>query len=194
MAGRLSERAKMAHASDLVARTLADNFQLVAEHTISLRQGTFVETIDAVGGLDITLPEDVDGTGGGFGHYYAGRQVLDGEAVLDYMSIYAADGDTGPAEWGRLARQNQVLGAFLVQLTHPQTLLKVPALLRRFHQDVVTDLKLNDFLDLACMLDAADVAVEHVELDESLLTEIQNQMLVPDVAGITALLEEEFGQ
>jgi anionic cell wall polymer biosynthesis LytR-Cps2A-Psr (LCP) family protein len=192
--GEGSERAKMAHASDLVARTLADNFRLLADHTVSIRQGTFVDAIDAMGGLEIDLPEDVDGTSSGLGRYRAGRQVLDGQATLDYFSIYAAAGDTGPAEWARTARQNQVLQALRAQVTRPQTLLRLPALVRRFHQDVVTDLGLSEVVVLACLAQEADVSIEHVALPPDLVTPGEGKVLMPKTDEVSVYLATALAQ
>lgn len=189
-----SDRARMAYATGVLSRTLAHNFGLVPEHTISIRQGTFVDAIDALGGLSIDLPEDVDGSPSGFGTYRAGRQMLDGQAALDYMSIYPAVGDESPLEWERLARQRQVLQALQAQLVRPQTLLKLPRLVRQFYQDVVTDLGLEQVLALGCLLSQADVSMEHVELPAGLVTPGEGKILLPKTDEIVAYLETAFAR
>jgi anionic cell wall polymer biosynthesis LytR-Cps2A-Psr (LCP) family protein len=189
-----SDRARMAYATGVLSRTLAHNFGLAPEHTISIRQGTFVDAVDALGGLSIDLPEDVDGSPSGFGTYRAGQQVLDGRAALDYMSIYPAVGDQPPLEWERLARQQQVLQTLQAQLARPQTLLKLPGLVRQFYQDVVTDLGLAQVLALGCLLGQEDVSIEFVELPADLVTPGEGMILLPRTDEIIAYLETAFAR
>jgi len=189
-----SDRAKMAYATDVLAQTLDDNFGLVPDHSISVKQGAFIDMIDALGGLSIDLPEDVDGSPSRFGYYSAGPQVLDGQAVLDYVSIYPAAGDAPPEEWERFERQNQVLRALYAQFTRPETLLSLPGLIRQFHQDVVTDLGLSQVLALACLLQEPDVSIEYLELGADLVTPGEGNILLPETDRIVAYLETEFLQ
>ncbi|MCP4536812.1 MAG: LCP family protein [Chloroflexi bacterium] len=193
--GSGSDRAKMAYASDVFAQTLDDNFGLVPDHFISIRQGVFVNTIDALGGLSIDLPEDVDGLPSQSGTYNAGPQVLDGQEVLDYVSMISTTVEQEPpTEWGRLERQEQVIQALYAQLAQPETLLKLPNLLRQFQQDVVTDLGLSQMLILACMLQEPDVSIEHLELDTDLVTPGEDNILLPKTDQIITYLETTFVQ
>lgn len=189
-----SDRAKMAYATDVFAQTLADNFGLVPDHTVSVRQGTFVDIIDALGGLLIDLPENVDGLPSRSGTYSAGPQVLDGQAVLDYVSVYSSVGGESLPEWERLERQNQVLRALYAQVIRPETLLKLPGLFRQFHQDVVTDLGLGQILALACVLQEPDLSIEYLELDSALVTPGEGNILLPKTDRLIAYLEMEFVQ
>jgi anionic cell wall polymer biosynthesis LytR-Cps2A-Psr (LCP) family protein len=192
--GSGSDRAKMAYATDVFAQTLGDNFGLVPDHSISVKQGAFIDMIDALGELSIDLPEDVDGSPSRFGYYSAGQQVLDGQAVLDYVSIYPAAGDAPPEEWERFERQDQVLRALYAQFTRPETLLSLPGLIRQFHQDVVTDLGLNQVLALACLLQEPDVSIEHLELGADLVTPGEGNILLPETDQIGVYLETAFLQ
>jgi anionic cell wall polymer biosynthesis LytR-Cps2A-Psr (LCP) family protein len=186
-----SDRVKMAYATRVLSQTLANNFGLAMDNTISIRQGVFTRTIDALGGLSIDLPENVDGSPSRFGYYSAGPQVLDGQAVLDYVSIYPAVGDNEPlTEWERFERQKQVLQALYAQVTSLETLPKLPKLLWQFHQDVVTDLGLTEALSLACMLQEPDLSIEYLELDPALVTPGEGIILLPKTDEIIKDLEE----
>jgi anionic cell wall polymer biosynthesis LytR-Cps2A-Psr (LCP) family protein len=192
--GTGSERARMAYATNVFAQTLADNFGLVPDNYITLAQGTYVDTIDAMGGLSINLPEDVDGSPSGFGYFYAGQQVMDGQSTLDYVRIYPAVGDVSPLEWERTARQRQVLDAIRAQLFRPQTVARLPALTRRFYQDVVTDLSLSQIFTLACVQQTQDVSIEHLALGPEMVTVGggPKEMLHPKMELIMAFLETSF--
>jgi len=189
-----SERARMAHASSVLAQTLADNFGLAADNYVAVQQGTFVDMIDAWGGLEIELPADVDGAPSGLPHFRAGSQTLGGQAVLDYMSIYLAAGDAEPSEWARLARQGQVIAALRDQLARPETVTRLSVLIPRFYQDVVTDLGLRQVLALACALQAPDVSIEHLALEPDMVTVEPDNVLTPNVEEIVAFLETSFLQ
>ena len=188
--GTGSERARMAHASTVLAQTLADQFGLVADNYFTVKQGTFVDMIDAWGGLKIDLPEDVDGSPSGFPTFRAGEQVLGGQAVLDYISIYPAAGDKEPIEWARLERQRQVIAACQAQLVRPQTLALVP----RFYQDVVTDLSLRQVVALACALQAPGASIEYLSLAPDMVTVGPDNVLTPKMDEIKAFLETSFMQ
>jgi anionic cell wall polymer biosynthesis LytR-Cps2A-Psr (LCP) family protein len=189
-----SDRARMAYATDVLSQTLSHNFGLAPDHTISVKQGVFVDAIDALGGLSIDLPEAVDGSSSGFGTYGAGPQVLDGRAVLDYVSMVPAAGDEPLEEWERLERQEQVLRALYAQVTRPEILLKLPGLLRRFHQDVVTDLGLSQVLAMGCLVSQPDVSVEYLELSSDLVTPGEDNILLPKTDEIITYLETTFAE
>jgi anionic cell wall polymer biosynthesis LytR-Cps2A-Psr (LCP) family protein len=192
--GTGSERARMAYATNVFAQTLADSFALVPDNYVTLKQGTFVDMIDAVGGLSIDLPEDVDGSPSGARYFYAGAQVMDGQAALDYARIYPAVGDTSPIEWERLERQRQVVYSLGAQLTRPQNVVRLPALIRQFYQDLVTDLSLNEAYALACVLQAPDVSFEDLALSPDMVTVGPDEMLMPKMEQIRAFLESSFIQ
>jgi LCP family protein required for cell wall assembly len=189
-----SDRAKMAYATNVFAQTLADNFGFIPDHYISISQAAFRNVIDTMDGLEIDVPRAVDGRPFGFPYFSAGKQVMDGETALDYMRIGLATDLASVTESGWRTPQEQVLQALNDQLLQPQMLLKLPQLIWRFHEDVVTDLSLQQFFNLGCMLQAEDVPVEYVPLDQGLVSEARNNVLVPDVAGIAALLDAEFMQ
>lgn len=188
------ERAKIAYAAQITAQTINDNFGIASDHTVILRQGAFVEMIDALGGLSIDLPEDVDGSPCRLGTYSAGPQVLNGQEVLDYVSIYPAVGDEAPIELERIERQRQVLQALYDQLISLKTLLNSPGLIRRFHQYVVTDLGLNHILAMTCLLQEPDLSVEYLELSPDMFTPGEGKIILPKTAEIVGYLEEEFAK
>ena len=149
--------------------------------------------VDALGGgLAIDLPKDVDGSPSLYGTFHAGPQVMDGQAVLDYVRISPAVGDPVPAEPARLARQNQVLAALNAQLARPQTLLQIPLLVQQFHDDVVTDMSLNEGLALACLFQQPNLAIEQIGLGPDLISVAANGVYVPRTEQIVAFLQGSF--
>jgi hypothetical protein len=187
-----TDQERMAEAAAVLALVVNHNLSAMPDHTIALRQGAFIDMIDTLGGLSIDLPADVDGSAGGFGTYTAGPQVLDGAAVLDYISVFQAEGDEPPLELARLERQNQVVQALVDQLTSAETLLKLPALIRQFEQDVVTDLDLERLLALGCLLAEEDVSVEYMQIGPDLVTPGVDKILFPKTEEIIDYIQTEF--
>ncbi len=71
----------------MLARTLDLNFGLRVDHYGAVDMSTFVEIVDAVGGLEIYLPYDVDGRPidektEDMGYFNAGQQHFTGEEAL----------------------------------------------------------------------------------------------------------------
>jgi len=183
-----SERARMTAAVNVLAEALAEQLGLVADHYIAIQPDALPNVIDALGGLPIDLPEDVDGTPDGLGVFRAGPQVLNGEQVLEYVRIFRTAGDPDPTEWERLARQKQILDALQEQLTRPEIVIRLPGLLRHFYADVVTDLTLGDTFTTACLARHDDVTVETLEIGPELVEPVEGQGLVPKMEELTAFL------
>jgi LCP family protein required for cell wall assembly len=187
-----SDRARMAAATNVLAKVLADQLGLVADHYISIQPDALPNVIDALGGLSVDLPEEVDGTPDGLGVFQAGSQVLAGEQVLEYVRIYRTAGDSDPTEWERLARQKQILDALQEQLTRPEVIIRLPGLLRHFYADVVTDLTLGDTFTMACLARHDEVSVETLAIGPELVEPVEGQGLVPQMEELSAFLAAEW--
>jgi polyisoprenyl-teichoic acid--peptidoglycan teichoic acid transferase len=76
----------------LLARTLEVNFGLRVGHYGVVKMNTFVKIVDALGGIDVHLPYDVDGRPiedfpWDLGYYPAGQHHLNGEQALNLSRI-----------------------------------------------------------------------------------------------------------
>jgi hypothetical protein len=151
------------------------------------------EVVDELGGLHIYIPEDVVGWPDGMGVFTKGWHDLEGWQVLEYVKIRTPGPEEGPVEYARLARQRQVLQALYAQLRQPLTLIRLPGLIRVYRRNVVTDLRLPQFLDLACVLGQDDLAVAYFAIGPDLVTP-QDSILVPKTDEIRAFVEEIFGE
>jgi LCP family protein required for cell wall assembly len=186
------ERSKMAYATNATAQTIVNNFRYIPENYMTLKQFTFKDLVDDLGGLSIILPEAVDGTSSGFGYYNAGAQVMTGQQALDYVRIIESNQPKTQSEWGRFDRQNQVLVALLFEMTQPENLTKLPEIIKEYYQAVVTDLTLNQLLDLTCVLSQPGISYQYVEFEQSLIVSEKAGILVPDSDGVTQFLQTSF--
>jgi len=119
----------------------------------------FVKVIDTVGGVDVDVLHPItddnypDDVGNNTGDIYAykrlyippGPQHLSGPEALEYVRSRHADlvGD-----FGRSARQQQVLSALKTKLNNPDIVSKLPEITNDLNGYVKTDMQLSDVFKL----------------------------------------------
>jgi len=133
----------------LVRDVMAHNFNdLSLDRYVRIETGAFRALVDLVGGLEVTVPEDmyyVDQTQGLYIDLKAGRQVLNGDQAEQFARFrYDTYGDIG-----RVQRQQMLLKALQHKMTQPQMVAKVPQLLEVFQNYVDTNLTLEEMAALA---------------------------------------------
>lgn len=133
----------------LVRDVIAHNFNgLDLDRYVRIDTGAFRALVDLVGGLEVTVPEDMyyeDQTQGLYIDLKAGRQVLNGDQAEQFARFrHDAYGDIG-----RVQRQQMLLKALQQKMTQPQMVTKVPQLLEVFQDYVDTNLTLEEMAALA---------------------------------------------
>ena len=133
----------------LLARTLALNFGMQIDHYAAVNMRTFEKIVNAVGGIDVTLPETVDGRTATDTNkrllFPAGTHHLDGTRALTLARVRIEGG------FARADNQNRVLCALRDKLTSPGVIPKVPELIRSFQDAILTDLSPEQLGQLACI-------------------------------------------
>jgi LCP family protein required for cell wall assembly len=133
----------------LLARTLDLNFGLKADHYIAVNMQVFVDVVDALGGLDITLAEGVDGRTTSDRSerlvFPAGPQHLTGEQALTLGRI------RNVSVFSRASHQNLVMCALQEEIEQPETVWKIPAIISSFRDNIQTDLTPEQISQLACL-------------------------------------------
>ncbi len=134
----------------LSARTLRLNFGLNVDHYIVANMTVFSDVVDALGGLDVTLP-----TGGIDGRtrtdrserlvFPEGPQHLNGEQALTLARI------RNVSVFARAENQNLVMCALRKRVESPETILKVPGIINSFLKNIRTDLTPEQISQLACL-------------------------------------------
>ena len=134
----------------LLARTLNLNFGLNVDHYIVANMNVFAEVVDALGGLDVMIPE-----GGIDGRtsidrsprlvFLEGPQHLNGEQALTLarmrnLSVFA-----------RAEHQNMVMCALRKKIETPETILRLPGIINSFMNNIQTDLTPGQISQLACL-------------------------------------------
>ncbi len=133
----------------LLARTLMLNFGTQIDHYAAVNMRTFEKIVNAVGGIDITLPETVDGrTADDTSQrllFPSGDHHLNGIQALTLARIRIEGG------FSRADNQNRVLCALRDKLTNPEVVTNIPALIQSFKGAVQTSLSPEQLSQLACI-------------------------------------------
>jgi LCP family protein required for cell wall assembly len=166
-------REKVFQATHSFSKTMRANFGYWPDGYITLDQPAFEEMIDELGGIDVDVPEELDGSSQGMAHFYPGWQHFDGPLALDYVRIRRPANNPAATEWDRLQRQDLVLRAILAALY--QNWSRAPRAAAQFKGAVSTDLSARQITSLLCMIEAAGEQASYLEIGP--------QMIEPDAAG-----------
>lgn len=133
----------------LMARTLALNFGVRLDHYVAANMHTFVNIVDAVGGIDVNLPDGLDGRAGQDQSerliFPKGEQHLDGEQALTIARM------RNEGVFQRADNQDLILCALRKKLASPDVIQHFPDLISSFQNSIQTDLTPAQIGQLACL-------------------------------------------
>ncbi|HEY5730050.1 MAG TPA: LCP family protein [Anaerolineales bacterium] len=174
--------------SGLLALTLEHNFDVHADHYLAVNLQTFSAFIDALGGIDIRLPDVIDGRVEGSKdpnrYFKAGDHHLNGYRTM-LLSRLRPKGDLQRSEI-----QNLILQAITEKVLSPSVLPKLPELAKTFNGSIQSDLGPTEIGQLVCLAAMLDMEkIEYVSFPESLFKSARVQ---DPVLGYTSILEVDF--
>jgi len=161
----------------LLAKTLKLNFGLNVDNYVVVNMAAFVRTVDALDGIDIYLPEPVDGQAPDedLGYFPAGTQHLDGTEALNLARIRE-----GYSSLIRITDQDAIIKGLTDKITSPAVILKIPALLLILKDTVLTDLSPNQISSMVCLVKKMDSTdLSFAEIPDSYY--VQSRIYDPDV-------------
>ena len=133
----------------LLARTLERNFDLNVDHYLAVSMNVFVDVVDALGGLDIYLAEEVDGR---YSYdrserlyFPAGAQHLTGEQALTLART------RNFSTFARTGHQNLVICTLQEKIKSAEIIPQIPAIISSFQENIQTDLTPLQISQLACL-------------------------------------------
>jgi LCP family protein required for cell wall assembly len=137
----------------LLAATLKMNFDLNVDNYIVVDFRAFVKIVDALGGIDVNLPEPVDGNlnGESLGYFSAGTQHLSGTQALNLARIRE-----GYSTLIRDSNQDKIIKAIYDKVTSPEIIPKIPKLLQALKGAGLTDLSPNQIENMICLIQKMD--------------------------------------
>ncbi|MEN6530550.1 MAG: LCP family protein [Anaerolineaceae bacterium] len=159
-----------------LAEVIRYNFGVTTEHYAVINFDTVIEFIDAIGGVEVNLPQGVSDPNPELGSFPAGPQILSGERALALMRIR-----TNYSDSFRVGNQTLVMQGILNKLMQPASLVKVPSLLNQFSEAFLTDLSIDQIASIGvCFL-------RNFELDNLHAAQIPDDLLTVDYAFIPSL-------
>ena len=134
----------------LLARTLDLNFGLNVDHYIVANMNVFADVIDALGGLDVTIPAGgIDGRTSTDRSarlvFPEGPQHLNGEQALTLARM------RNVSVFARAEHQNMVMCALRKKVESPEVILRLPGIINSFMNNIQTDLTPEQISQLACL-------------------------------------------
>jgi len=133
----------------LLARTLELNFGVKVDHYIAVSMDVFVNLVDTLGGIDVTLAEAVDGRTASDRSarlvFPAGDQHLSGDQALTLGRI------RNVSVFARAKHQNLVMCAVRKKMESPDALILMPQIISSFSEHIQTDLTPTQISQLACL-------------------------------------------
>ena len=136
------------YGSGLLAQTLQDNFGLRVDRYVAVNLYAFREIVDAIGGITVYFPEDINTKWFGEPKLYlkAGQHHLTGEQAEKVVRTRIVIGDLG-----RIRNQTLVLKAVAVKMLTVNGVKQIPDLVNRLSFYVKTDFSPSDISMLTCL-------------------------------------------
>jgi len=174
-------------ATNALAQTLYDNFEVTPDNYIFFEMTYFAQAIDQLGGLNVFIPRDISYAGNTF---VSGSQNLTGERALMYSRLLP--GNELSEGWDRLDRQDIVLKALRDKVLDPTYFLKIPGLVDKFWDNILTDFSPALIKDMICMLkEVPSENISMVEVDRSMITGPgPDSSMIPDVDMVKKFIQD----
>jgi len=156
--------------SGLLAQTLQSNYGLRVDHYLAVNLNSFEQFINALGGIDVYLPQDVYRKQFGEPKLFlkAGSHHLNGKEAELLARSRIEIGD-----FGRINNQTIILKAVAAKLLSAQGVQSIPQLVEQWRDNVLTDLSPSVGQKLACLAGKMDLNqdVSFISLPQDLLEE-----------------------
>ena len=136
-----------------LAETIQYNFGVTVDNYVVIDFAGFVQLVDALGGIKVNLPQDVDDLPRSY--FPAGEQTLNGEQALQLARIRKNYDD-----WVRTDNQTIILQAIFNKLKDPLVFYNLPSVIESLQDAIITDVSPGQIRDMLCVLqriDGADV-------------------------------------
>ena len=154
----------------LARETISATLGIPVHHVVLIRFESFVALIDAIGGVDVEVPQPIEDPA--FPDDRGGQDplsVLPGEQHFDGVQAlrYARTRVVPSPGFDRAFRQRQLILAAHERVTRldllPDLIAQAPALWSAIADDIETDLSLSDVIDLALL--ATGIPADHIRTD-----------------------------
>ena len=188
----------------LLQQTVSWNLGMRVHNYVLVDFKVLVDFVDLLGGVEVSIDYTINDerypdNNYGYDPFYLepGRHTLDGEDALRFARTRHGNNDVL-----RAGRQQQVINGIrerALSLNFLQLIGQIPALLTSLSEHLKTGLDIQQIVQLA--LFAKDVEADNIQMrvmnfqyvEEYTTEEYQQQVLIPIVERLPALLSETFG-
>lgn len=186
----------------LAMKTVQYNLGVPVHFYVEVDFDGFRQIVDTLGGIEVDVPFAINDptypdNNYGYDPFYidAGHHQLDGYTALKYARTRHAPG----SDFGRAARQQQVLMAIRAKALQLDIIPKIPELWASMAGTVETDLQLVDILELASLSDEiGSDSIQQAVIDETMtvdwVTEYGAQVLLPLREKIRPVIDSMFAE
>jgi anionic cell wall polymer biosynthesis LytR-Cps2A-Psr (LCP) family protein len=167
-----------------LAQVLVDDFGYLPDKYVTVDPAVFVDLVDRLGGIDIHLLGPIDGTPDDFGEFVpdaSGNLHLDGARTLDFLRLIHP-ANAGTTVWDKFDRQVLVAKALLVAFLGSGT--DLPDLVKEARKMVVTDLSVDQILDLLCVAQQVGIPAAFEDVPEDWVTVDSEEKIVVNSANV----------
>ena len=139
--------------SGMLAAVIQENFGLRADRYLAVNHYGFRYIIDAIGGIDVYFPQDVNIKWFNTPKLYleAGLHHLNGKQAEQVVRTRIEIGD-----FGRIRNQTLVLKAVALKMLTPNGIKQIPDFVNRLSDFVLTDFSPSDISQVTCLLAMID--------------------------------------
>ena len=132
---------------DLLRDEISTTLGIPIDFYVTVDLSAFVDIVDAIGGLDFYVPQDMyhDDEGGFIIDLKEGQQTLSGRDTLELVRYRGYSS----ADIGRTEMQQKVLKALAKQILSWNSITKFNSFIEIFNSNVKTDMSLSDMLYFA---------------------------------------------
>jgi LCP family protein required for cell wall assembly len=198
-ANYFGDLAQPGYGPTLAVQTVQHNFGATVHRYVELDFSGFVAFIDALGGVEIDVPQTIIDDNYPTADYGvttitipAGRQYMDGPTALIYARTRHSDSD-----FGRSQRQQQLLQAVVTRMLQPDAWPRLPVAWTAIRTYFITDLNEVDLATIfvATML-VGPTGIQSYTINQELtspyVTETGAQVLLPRWELILPLISQNF--
>jgi LCP family protein required for cell wall assembly len=175
----------------LLSQTLTLNFGLRADQYMIISFAAFEAGIDALGGIDVYLPEPVESQAPGEQGFPAGWQHMDGATALSYARFRPDNS----SDLARIERQTQVIAAVRAKMFDAQNGANLTDLVAALQTSILTDLSPSEISSLVCLgrqVEAGDIQTVTIEGDRVIpaVDKYGHERLLPNSEAIRQLVRD----
>lgn len=127
---------------DLSVATIEDFLNIDIDYFIAMNMDGLAELVDTIG--TVTVQNDVSWSDG-YDDFPKGTISLDGDKTISYVRMRKQDPE---GDYGRTARQRQVINALIDKGADPSTVTKLSGLMQVLGQNVKTNMEFTDMQKL----------------------------------------------